>query len=152
MMTESEDLIRFVVRAGTGKGSLTYNQRRIALQKPWDRLTVAEAFRCYGATPLEQALATGRFDEVMGCEIEPRLGMARPVFVYDYPAELGALARLNPGTPRWPNASSCTSPEWKICNAFTELTTRWSSAGALKRSIACARRTGRMPPPCPNAF
>ena len=45
---------------------------------------------------METALKQDRFDEMIACDIEPKLPMDRPVFLYDYPAACGALARLKP--------------------------------------------------------
>ena len=62
-------------------------------------MTVEEAFRAFADGTPEEALAAGRFDEIVGVTIEPHLGWERPVFLYDYPAECAALARLKPDAP-----------------------------------------------------
>jgi lysyl-tRNA synthetase class 2 len=99
MMGECETLLRFVVRALGRERALTYQGRKVDLTPPWERLTVAEAFHLYASESMEAALFNDRFDEIIAFEIEPRLGNAKPVFLYDYPASKGALARLKPDDP-----------------------------------------------------
>ncbi|GBC63788.1 EF-P lysine aminoacylase GenX [Desulfonema ishimotonii] len=122
MMAQCEALIRFAARE-TGVGdTLTCGGDRVDLRLPWDRLTVREAFKRFSPVPMDEALATDRFDEMIGCEIEPHLGRKRPVFLYDYPASCGALARLKPADPSVAERFELYICGLELCNAFTELT------------------------------
>ena len=99
MMDQTRELIRFVAQSVGRTEELTYQGQTVALDAPWTRMTVAQAFARYAKTTPEAALAAGDFDEIMGIAIEPRLGLDRPVFLCDYPAACGALARKKPGAP-----------------------------------------------------
>jgi lysyl-tRNA synthetase class 2 len=122
MMTQCEALIGAVARQAGFGDVLRYQGQRIDLTPPWSRLTVGEAFDRLSQVSVEQALKEHRFDEVMGLEIEPHLGIDKPVFLYDYPAACGALARLKPEDRRLAERFEFYIGGLELCNAFTELT------------------------------
>lgn len=152
LMTETEDLIRHVAGSLDTAGAIAYQHRRIHLQKPWDRLTVAEAFVRYSDLPLEQALATGRFDEAIGLQIEPKLGLDKPVFLYDYPAACGALARKKPGKPELAERFELYIAGMELCNAFSELTDAREQRRRFEDERKFRRQMGRDPYPMPEKF
>jgi elongation factor P--(R)-beta-lysine ligase len=118
LMDDCELLIaRVAAELGLG-GVICWQGRKIGLAPPWERITVREAFFRHAGTTVEDALRRDRFDEIMACEIEPHLGMDRPIFLYDYPAELGALARLKAEDPGLASGSSCISPVWSWPTPF----------------------------------
>jgi lysyl-tRNA synthetase class 2 len=121
MMSESENLLRFVARAIGLGDKLVYQGRSIDLTLPWERLTVAEAFHLYASQSLEAALLNDRFDETIAFEIEPHLGNEKPLFLYDYPAEKGALSRLKPDNPHVAQRFELYICGLELCNAFSEL-------------------------------
>ena len=122
MMAQCEQLIGFVGNhLGLGR-RLIYQDRTVDLTPPWDRLSVAEAFRRFGKMTAEEALDRDCFDEIMGLEIEPELGLDRPVFLYDYPARRGALARLKPTDASLAERFELYIAGMELCNAFSELT------------------------------
>ena len=121
LMTRCEELVLHIAQ-GLGAGlSIRYQGWTIDLTPPWERLTVADAFTRYGSLSITAALAQGRFDAVMGLEIEPRLGLERPVFLYDYPAEHGSLARLKPEDPSVAERFELYIGGLELCNGFSEL-------------------------------
>ncbi|CAB1079561.1 Translation elongation factor P Lys34--(R)-beta-lysine ligase [Olavius algarvensis Delta 1 endosymbiont] len=122
LMEQCEELVRYIARRQEGPNELVYRNRPIELAKPWRRLPVAEAFEKYGSVTMTEALATDRFDEVMALEIEPNLGEPGPVFLYDYPAQHGALARLKPGKPFLAERFELYIAGIELCNGFSELT------------------------------
>jgi len=141
LMDECEKLVCFVAHR-LGKGNnLIYRNRPIGLAIPWLRLSVAEAFKQYGSVSMNKALATDCFDEVMGLEIEPNLGDPNPVFLYDYPARHGALARLKPGDPLLAERFELYIAGIELCNGFSELTDaaeqrkRFDKEQHLRRSL-----------------
>jgi elongation factor P--(R)-beta-lysine ligase len=121
LMTRCEELVLHISQ-GLGAGrTILYQGWTIDVTPPWERLTVADAFTRYGSLSMPAALAQGRFDSVMGLEIEPRLGLERPVFLYDYPAEHGSLARLKPGDPCLAERFELYIGGLELCNGFSEL-------------------------------
>jgi lysyl-tRNA synthetase class 2 len=121
MMIQCEALIDFVADRLDIHRRLVYRGHTVDLTPPWDRLTVAEAFERFGGMTAQQALDRECFDEVMGLEIEPQLGMSRPLFLYDYPARCGALARLKPADPPVAERFELYIAGMELCNAFSEL-------------------------------
>jgi lysyl-tRNA synthetase class 2 len=124
LMDECESLIKMVAEE-TGRGeSLTFRGREICLNGKWERISVTEAFERYSRCSVWEALGQGVFDELMVTEIEPRLGMGSPTFIYDYPAELGALARLKGSDTRFAERFELYMGGLEIANAFSELNDR----------------------------
>jgi lysyl-tRNA synthetase class 2 len=124
LMDECESLIKLVAEE-TGRGeSLTFRDREICLNGKWERISVTEAFERYSRCSVWEALGQGVFDELMVSEIEPRLGIGRPTFIYDYPAELGALARLKQADPLFAERFELYMGGLELANAFSELTDR----------------------------
>jgi lysyl-tRNA synthetase class 2 len=122
VMDQCEALMQFVIRNIGHDGYIRYQGSRISLSSPWPRITVAQAFDQYSSQPVEVALRENRFDELMAGEIEPRLGFNKPVFVYDYPASRGALARLKPKDRSVAERFELYAGGLELCNAFSELT------------------------------
>ena len=54
-------------------------------------------------------------------DIEPRLGMTKPTFLYDYPAERGTLARLKKDDPSVAERFELYMGGLELANAFSEL-------------------------------
>jgi lysyl-tRNA synthetase class 2 len=151
LMTRTEELILYVAE-GLGLGhALTYQGARVDLTPPWPRLTVAEAFRRYASLPADAALAQGRFDELMGLEIEPRLGAA-PVFIHDYPAACGSLARLKPGEPAVAERFELYIGGLELCNGFSELTDPVEQRRRFEAELEIQRRRGRPAHGLPQKF
>lgn len=96
--------------------------RVISLQPPWDRLSVHEAFARYSPVAIEQAMAADTFDEILVEYVEPNLGKERPLFLYDYPVELGSLARSKAGNPQLAERFELYINGIELANGFSELT------------------------------
>jgi elongation factor P--(R)-beta-lysine ligase len=122
LMRQCEGLIGFLAdRMDVGR-VLNYQGTCVDLTPPWDRMAVDDAFRRFGGMSARAALEKGCYDEIMGIAIEPHLGLTRPVFLYDYPAACGALARRKPTDPKLAERFELYVAGMELCNAFTELT------------------------------
>lgn len=117
LMTECEKLLTALVPAGR----FIYQGQGIDLTTPWPRLTVTEAFTRYAEISVDEALATGCFDELLTEQVEPRLG-ANPVFLTEYPTSLAALARRSPANPQVAERFELYLGRLELANAFSELT------------------------------
>lgn len=152
LMRECERLVSEVA-AALGRGErLIYRGREVDLTPPWERLTVAEAFERYTATSAGAALAAGRFDEVMGLEIEPRLGLARPTLLCDYPAPCAALARLRPDDPSVAERFELYIGGLELCNGFSELVDPEEQRRRFMEETERRRRAGKTAYPSPEPF
>ncbi len=153
MMTECEALILAVAREmGLKEDILSYQGTEIRLTPPWSRIAVSDAFDRFGSISLKAALAQDQFDEIMVTEIEPNLGQLRPVFLYDYPACRGALARLKPQDSRYAERFELYIGGLEICNAFSELTDAAEQRARFERELTHRRESGKRVYPMPHKF
>jgi len=120
IMHQCEELIQHIARS-IDRPKIGYQGETIHLRTPWARMTVNEAFETYASIPLQTALENDRFDEIMVSEIEPNLGRGAPLFLFDYPASLGALARLKPQNPLIAERFELYIGGLELCNGFSEL-------------------------------
>ena len=152
MMTQTEALVRHAVIGVNGRREFAFQGRVVDLDAPFDRIAVGEAFaRWAGCTP-EEALAADRFDEIVGLEIEPRLGWKRPAFLYDYPAACAALARLRPDRPAVAERFELYIGGIELCNGFSELADADEQRRRFTAERDLRRRDGRSLPPMPEPF
>ena len=152
MMTQCEALIGALMQA-LGRGAmLEYQGRRIDLTAPWPRLTVAGAFERHGSKSVQEALDQECFDEIMGLEIEPQLGWDRPLFLCDYPARCGSLARLKADDPSVAERFELYIGGLELCNAFSELIDPVEQRRRFEQEIAQRRVLGKKAYPLPEPF
>ena len=101
---------------------IIWQNNKINLASPWERISVADAFSKYAPTGLQEALHQDRFDEILVEYIEPRLGIDRPTFIYDYPAKLAALAKIKKSDPNVAERFELYIGGLELANGFSELT------------------------------
>ncbi len=152
MMDQSEDLIRYIASRTGFNNRLEYDGNSIDLAHPWDRMSVVDAFAEFSPLAMEEALKQDRFDEIMGLEIEPHLGLAKPLFLYDYPASAGALARLKPGDCNFVERFELYISGIELCNAFSELTDPDEQRARFEQENRERRLAGKKEYPMPGKF
>jgi lysyl-tRNA synthetase class 2 len=152
LMDECENLICSVTRLINGNNKLAYRRRKIHLDPPWTRMSVAEAFYQYASTTMEKALEKDCFDEVMVNEIEPNLGSPKPLFLYDYPAPCGALARLKPQNNLLAERFELYIAGIELCNGFSELTDPAEQRARFEKEQRLRRSFGYPVYPMPQQF
>jgi elongation factor P--(R)-beta-lysine ligase len=152
LMTECQALILTVARGIGLKETTLYQGHEIDLTGPWERISVKEAFHRYVPISLEEALERDLFDEIMVRDIEPRLGITKPTFVYDYPVQRAALARLKQGDPSVAERFELYIGSVELANGFSELI----DAKEQQRRFHCEnenrRKLGKLPYPMPEKF
>lgn len=152
LMRECEELI-VSVSCSLGFGEkLHYQDLVIELRCSWDRISVAEAFDHYGSLSLAESLKKGCFDEVMVKEIEPSLGLKKPVFLYDYPASLAALSRLRTDDPAFSERFEIYLGGIELANAFSELTDAHEQKARFEREGFVRAEQGKVVYPIPDKF
>ncbi len=152
LMRQCEELIGFLADRLVVGRVLTYQGSQVELDPPWDRMTVAEAFRRYGGMSAQAALEKGCFDELMGLQIEPHLGLQRPLFLYDYPAPCGALARLKPTDATVAERFELYIAGMELCNAFTELTDPQEQRARFEQERRSRKASGKTDYPVADPF
>jgi len=152
LMDECEELIRsLAVEIGLGD-HVTYLGHRIHLASPWERMTVEESFYRYAKVSVKEALRQDLFDEVMVQDIEPRLGIQKPTFLYDYPSERRSLARLKKEDPTVAERFELYLGGLEIANAFSELTDAEEQRKVFQAEIEIRRSLGKKVYPLPEKF
>ena len=149
LMEECEELICDLARVSGHSESIVFKDVKISLEKPWSRISVADAFARYSQVTVEKALEQNMFDEVLCRDIEPQLGINKPVFLYDYPTALGALARKKKGDPSVAERFELYIGGLELANGFSELTDANEQRLRFEqdlKSINCQERaSGKMP-------
>ena len=152
LMHTCEALIERVCRDLQQPATIEYRHKSIDLSPPWPRLSVSEAFSRYGSADMETAIKEDAFDEIMGFEIEPRLGADQPVFVYDYPAEKSPLAAPKPEAPEFAQRFELYIAGLEICNGFTEMTDPALQQRRFEKELEHRRQAGLPVYPMPSRF
>jgi len=140
IMNDIEELVKYCAKE-LSPG--TVPARGLSPDVTWERVTVNELFKRHCGFALEDALnaellnakcvklgiqtqPTDSFDDlffrIFLTKIEPHLGVARPTIVYEYPAQMAALARKKPGDPRFAERFEVYINGMEIANAYGELT------------------------------
>jgi len=141
IMDDTENLFRFVCEK-LGMDFIDYQNYKIKIAGAWDRMTMREVWQKFVGVNLDEYLLTEKLAELVKergynvekdepyedlffkiflNEIEPKLGIERPIFVYDYPAQMSSLSRLCEDN-RYAERFELYIGGLEMANAFGELT------------------------------
>jgi lysyl-tRNA synthetase class 2 len=152
LMDECEELIQTVASAIGSGNKIVYRNQKVDLTKPWERISVKEAFRDYSPVAMGEALERDFFDEIMVQDIEPKLGIGRPTFIYDYPAERRALARLKQEDQTLAERFELYIGGLELANAFSELVNAEEQRKHFLQENVNRHVLGRSTYPIPEKF
>lgn len=173
IMADLERLVEACARALSADGAP--RAALLDLAAPFERLTVAEAFRRHAGVDLaacgadaarlaEAARRAGHdpgppgeaFDDVffrvMLDAVEPRIGLARPTFLVDWPASMAALSRVKRDDPRFAERFELYAGGLELANGFSELTDAAEQRRRLEEERAQRGRLGRRAYPLDERF
>ncbi len=152
LMDDCEELFLHVASQGQHEKSIEINDQIISLERPWERMTVKEAFRRFSSISLDEAMEKDCFDEELVQYVEPCLGIDKPVFLYDYPLSMASLARPKKTNPDVAERFELFVNGIELANGFSELT----EATVLRARFMSERRAintqGRDSGPLPESF
>lgn len=152
LMNQCEEMIISVANDLSFNSSLSYKNRRINLASPWEKITVREAFEKYAPLALDEALSRDLFDEILVEYIEPNLGTSKPSFLYDYPASLGALARLKQDDKSVAERFELYISGMELANGFSELTDAREQKQRFEEAQKLRAKKGYAAYPMPEKF
>ena len=174
IMADTENLIHGLVRDVSGRSSVIFRGRTIDFTPPWQRLTVREAFarhagvRADPATDLDAFIREARqrghrsvspgdpfevaYFKVFLDAVEKQLGVGRPAFLVDYPAEMAALARMKQNAPGIAERFELYVSGVELANAFTELNDPAEQRARLENEAAQRQQSGRPAYPIDERF
>lgn len=152
LMEETEELVREIARSLQSGRQIRFAGHMIDLTQPWQRLSVNEVFALHSPVPLETAVRENLFDEIIVTHIEPRLGIERPAFIYDYPVSMAALARAKPSDPSVAERFELYIGGIELANGFSELTDPVEQEARFIEAETLRREAGKPPYPPPRKF
>ena len=144
---DTEALIKAAASA-TGKKEVNFKNNSCDLRKPFDYLSVTEAFLKFAKIDLRLSLIDPNFpdksklakmakdsgirienedswevifDRILIEKVEPKLGLCRGTVLHDYPLPLAALARRSPDDPRMAERFEVYICGVELANGFGEL-------------------------------
>jgi lysyl-tRNA synthetase class 2 len=127
VLSDTEQLLRSVAECVSGEARLFgATGQRYELALPFQRITVREAFQEHAGIADAVDLAhtdEARYFELLVSLVEP--GLARepaPLFLWKYPANQAALARLSSDDPSVAERFELYVGGVELCNGFDELT------------------------------
>jgi lysyl-tRNA synthetase class 2 len=151
-MRETEKLVTHVAHKLIMGNTIRRNQEQINLGTPWERLSVHDAFERYAKISPEKAISENKFEEIMSFEIEPNLGKNKPIFLYDYPIQMGALALKKAGDSKLAERFELYISGLELCNAFSELSDPIEQRKRFENELSERKKNGKAPYPMPEKF
>jgi lysyl-tRNA synthetase class 2 len=141
LMDDCEDLYKFIYESLKDQEGLNNSQfqafqtfNRISMKDLWqqeigvnldDYLTIGSMFKLceeHSYKPSTDEKYEDLFFRIFLNEIEPKLSGLGAIFIYNYPAQMAALARLCPTDPRYAERFELYINGLELANAFSELT------------------------------
>lgn len=161
LMKDCENLVIHLA----GKKTIKYDHKEISLEKPWDRKSIHELFLQYCRIDLLKNKDFKTFSKtakdhrtsISGCkdwddiffkiflnEIEPYLGMKKPIFVYDYPVSQAALAKKKDKNSFWAERFELYIGGNEIANAYSELLDKKEQKERLLEEQKLRKKLGKI--------
>ncbi|MBN2029012.1 EF-P lysine aminoacylase GenX [bacterium] len=143
MMEDAENLICRVIRECLPSGELTYQNQKIDLILPWERRTLQDLFQQETGIDLKKSLSAEIlrrsavnhgihiqkndnwetiFFKIFLERIEPKLGRTKPLFVMDYPLQMGLMAKKKEENPDFVERIELYMGGLELANGYSELT------------------------------
>lgn len=124
LLRETEELAAEVARTcNEGRTWVQREGRKLDLAPGWPRMSVREAVRTYADRDLDALLEDEEtLFEVLSFEVQPKLGLDRPIWLVDWPISMASLARPCPTDPTVAERFEAYAQGIELCNGFGELT------------------------------
>lgn len=164
ILDDTEQIVSRCVRAVRGDYVAIARGRKVDVQPPWLRLTIAEAFQRWAGIELSghesaselaaKARAAGldlgtakEWDDVFYVifveKIEPGLQtIEKAVVLTDWPVPLAALAKRKPESPQWADRFEVYIGGLELANAFGELTDPVEQRRRFEEELEARRNRG----------
>lgn len=163
MMDLIEELYRTVTLNVCGTDTVTYQDKEIAVGKPWERLTMIEAVKKYAGVDYNEwktdedaracAKAKGVEDGVDANSTKGHVLIAffeafvedkliQPTIIYDYPVENSPLAKRKPDCPAFTERFEYFINGTEFGNAFSELNDPIDQKERFVKQVAAKRAQG----------
>lgn len=162
-MDDTERLFKFV-GARLKIKELRLKDYKIAVDQTWERASMRELWQKYVGVELNEFLELDKLVELVKLrgyqvndgdtyddlffkiflnEMEPKLGIEKPIFIYDYPAQMASLSRLCEHDPRYAERVECYIGGLELSNGFGELTDAEEQQKRLENDRALRQKLGK---------
>ena len=140
MMDLTEDLFRYLANEVCGSAVITYGDKTIDLEKPFERLTMNDAVKKYAGIDFEEVKDTAEAKKLadehhIAYEARHEKGdilnmffeeyceenLIQPTFIMDHPVEVSPLTKRKPDKPDHVERFELFINGWEMCNAYSEL-------------------------------
>ncbi len=152
------------------KQTFIYQNKKIDLTRPWERLSIKKAFKIFAGVEFDQIVSDKFafnqsdnlslqmirkiaykkgykispknnweeiFNQIFLNEVEPKLcKYKKPVFLYDYPKPLAALAKIKQDDPRFVERFELYIAGLELADCYTELTDANEQKRRFKQELA----------------
>lgn len=140
-MDDMENLFKYVGEK-LGIRTMKYKDREVQIFTDWDRMTMKSVWQKFINVDLDKCLTLSEmivvakdrgygvggadryediFFKIFLNEIEPKLGLERPLFIYDYPAQMTSLSKRCDYSPLYGERVECYIGGLELCNGYGEL-------------------------------
>lgn len=164
IMEDCEQLVLAIHENLGNRGDLVYQGHKVNLSAPWERLTVAAAFKKYSQVDFDEFLDLGiarkiavakgyrveshntweeLYNQIFLNEIEPKLGFGRPTILYEFPAAMGALAKLKAQDPRFAERFEFYIAGLELGDCYSELTDPGEQEKRFEAELKELKRLGK---------
>jgi len=173
IMKDTENLIEFVARKVVGGKVVKYGKNSVDVSAPWPRVKVKDLFVKYAGISVEEfedfdlffiavkskgynvtksSSYEDLFFSVFMNEIEPNLGLDKPVIVYEYPVSMAALSKKCAYDERYAERFEVYIAGMEMCNAFTELNDPVEQKKRFEHEKMLRQKMGKMLYPVDQSF
>ena len=157
VLRDTEQLVRSVVRSLAGEDDVfVLGHRKVNVAKPFERITVRQAFAQYAGVKDAARLAArdeDRYFELLVSRVEPALAERPcPVFLTHYPISQAALSRPHADDPSVAERAELYFGGVELCNAYGELTDAREQRRRMQREAERRQELGRPVDPLDEAF
>ncbi len=168
IMEDFEELFIEIIKktnAAVDVNKWTYQGEEYNISRPWMKVSVSEAFwefanintetmldpmglaqemKKYDYQMDENTTWEQMFHQILFGVIEPKLkDLRRPVFIYDYPTALAALARKKPEDERFAERFEVYLGGLELGNCFSELIDAEEQKARFKAELDVRKKTGK---------
>jgi len=152
LMDETEQLVRHVLQTHADPARVPLLCRPCDWTKPFERMTVAEAYRRFASADMHR-LSEDDYFRVLVEQVEPGIAqLGVPLLLHDYPAREASLARRRDDAPEVCERFELYLGDLELCNGFGELTDPLEQRERLLADQAKRRKAGKPVYPIDERF
>lgn len=173
IMKDTEELVNRLAKEVCGGDRIVYGGNEIDTKTPWERKSVAQLFEenvgisaealadrdAFFSAAVQKGYRLKQnapyediFYTVFMNDIEPKLGLKKPLIVFDYPLLMAALAKKSEADTRFAERFEVYIGGVELCNAFTELNDPVEQEARLEEERKYREKLGKDNYPVDQSF